>query len=149
MSGSRRTRELNASEKGETYSRADEALWDDEYLLKLFNEQLENSTAVSEAARDDGVDRSVASSATETGTERDAESSSKTPSATSSGRHVETTKHITAKSAAGLAGVSGGFQLPEDIQALAQSFYNAGFEAGRYVGRTEAARQKSRKRHRE
>ncbi|KPA84737.1 hypothetical protein ABB37_01233 [Leptomonas pyrrhocoris] len=147
MSTARRARERNAHPKAETYSRADEALWDDEYLLKLFNEQLENSAAVSDAAHPDINDRSNETSVSASETEDDGECSS-TDSTTSSKSSVNEKNGATKSAAEAAASDLGGLQLPDDVKTLVQSFYRAGFEAGRYVGRTETAGQKSRKRRR-
>lgn len=153
MSHARCARERNAQPKGETYSRADEALWDDEYLLKLFNEQLENSGAVSEAAHSSDPQSSASRiSEAETGEDDALSASSGSRSSTSSRSSMDHKRKRESKTtgAAPVAASSApsNLHLPEDIQALVQSFYNAGFEAGRYVGRAEAKEGKSRKRHR-
>ncbi|KAK7199784.1 hypothetical protein NESM_000025200 [Novymonas esmeraldas] len=154
MSAVRRSRSRNGKAAGgESYSRADGALWDDAYLLKLFNEQLDSTDAVvdSRTALRDGDD-SALSSATELSSgeaeERattSASSSSSTTSQKHAGRHG--TAHVIEKvtAAGGVAAVD---ELPADVQALVQSFYRAGFEAGRYVGSLHASTASSRKRQR-
>ncbi|KPI90779.1 hypothetical protein ABL78_0012 [Leptomonas seymouri] len=149
MSSSRRAQRRNAQPKGETYSRADEALWDDEYLLKLFNEQLGNSGAVSEVARESDNDDSSEASTADTGPGDGAHSASSDSHSTASSKYAVDQK-IGGTQSAAVATANGlkDLRLPDSILVLVQSFYNAGFEAGRYVGHTEAAGKKSRKRHR-
>ncbi|KAI5687583.1 hypothetical protein MNV84_06638 [Leishmania braziliensis] len=159
MSTARRSRGCNGKPAlGETYSRADEALWDDAYLLKLFNEQLDNADAVKDT-REDGQDHdhSVLSTGTESseGEEEEEEEEGRvSTSATSSGT-AATERDVRAprgSTSAKSQMVSHDFPtlngLPEDIQALVHSFYNAGFEAGRFIGRSDALKKRSRKRHR-
>ncbi|XQJ29711.1 hypothetical protein NXY56_005771 [Leishmania guyanensis] len=154
MSTARRSRGCNGKPGlGETYSRADEALWDDAYLLKLFNEQLDNADAVKDT-REDGQDHdhSVLSTGTESSEEE--EEGRVSTSATSSGT-AATERDVRAQRGSTSAKskmISHHFStlngLPEDIQALVHSFYNAGFEAGRFIGRSDALKKCSRKRHR-
>ncbi|CBZ29571.1 conserved hypothetical protein [Leishmania mexicana MHOM/GT/2001/U1103] len=153
MSSARRSRGHNGKlATGETYSRADEALWDDAYLLKLFNEQLDNAGAVKDTrgeTQDD--DESVLSTETE-GSDSEkarvaASATSSSTAASEGGARVQrgsmsAKSEILSRSFPTLNG------LPEDIQALVQSFYNAGFEAGRFVGRSSASKKCCRKRHR-
>ncbi|GET91519.1 hypothetical protein, conserved [Leishmania tarentolae] len=153
MSSARRSRNRNGKcATGETYSRADEALWDDAYLLKLFNEQLDNAEGVKDAREEtqDDVD-SVPS------TETDGSDTANTDvgdSATSSSRSVAERERcgplesMPAKSEMTARGFPTLNSLPEDIQALVQSFYSAGFEAGRFVGRSEESKKCCRKRYR-
>ncbi|CAJ1032477.1 hypothetical protein, conserved [Leishmania lindenbergi] len=154
MSTARRSRGCNGKPTlGETYSRADEALWDDAYLLKLFNEQLDNADAVKDT-REDGQDHdhSVLSTGTESSEEE--EEGRVSTSATSSGT-AATERDVRAQrgsTSAKCKMISHHFptlnDLPEDIQALVHSFYNAGFEAGRFIGRSDALKKCGRKRHR-
>ncbi|AYU81736.1 hypothetical protein, conserved [Leishmania donovani] len=153
MSSARRSRGRNGKlATCETYSRADEALWDDAYLLKLFNEQLDNASAVKDAreeTQDD--DESVLSTETERSdgeTGRVAASATSSSTAASEGEVRVQRGSMSAKSemiSRSFPSLNG---LPEDIQALVQSFYNAGFEAGRFVGRSNASKKCGRKRHR-
>ncbi|KAG5470163.1 hypothetical protein LSCM4_02857 [Leishmania orientalis] len=153
MSCARRSRSRNGKPaKGDTYSRADEALWDDAYLLKLFNEQLDNADAVKDTREETpNNEDSVLSTATEI-TDGKEEAAGDSATSSSSDTSERGAREKEAPRSAESALVRRSFPtlngLPDDIEALVQSFYTAGFEAGRFVGRSETSKKGCRKRHR-
>ncbi|KAG5470584.1 hypothetical protein LSCM1_01828 [Leishmania martiniquensis] len=153
MSSARRPRSRNGKPaKAETYSRADEALWDDAYLLKLFNEQLGNSDAVKDTGDATPADDvSVVTTDTDISDREEGSVSDSAAAALSDASETdaqETLSRRSSKPAVAQRSFPTLNGLPDDIQALVDSFYAAGFEAGRYVGRSEVSKRASRKRHR-
>ncbi|KAG5496242.1 hypothetical protein JKF63_02543 [Porcisia hertigi] len=152
MSSSRRSRcRKSKPVTGETYSRADEALWDDAYLLRLFNEQLDNNGAIRDThSETEDKESSVLSAVSEESNLGKRIAASAMSSSTSSSKGDAPSKR--GRSSANRDFLPRGCsilnELPKDVAKLVQSFYNAGFEAGRYIGRAETSETSSRKRHR-
>lgn len=137
----------------ETYARDDQSLWDDAYLLKLFNEQLENSTAVQSTLSNSADDISA--------TEDDASSADREASTTATSVLRSTAGQPRAEGVVDVAAtptvekqgsdassVSIAIHVPSDMVELVQAFYRAGYESGRRVGYCDAVNSLHRKRGR-
>lgn len=155
---------IRAKPEGTTYSRGDSGLWDDGELIRLWNAQLDRIKNGG-----DGAANTTPHSDTEDSSDLRTEEGSSADDSSSSGggERVEGTgcgrafaALANAASTASPYSVAGGVapattaahvgcplpigHLPAEVQALVQSFYVAGFEAGKY-----AAAHEHRKRSRD
>lgn len=132
------------TKKSTTFTAADADLWDDTELLAVYNRFMSGEDAQAPAqsnANDDGAVKSNASDvffsegSSDAGGRRDDDDEEE-----ASGLHLQLTEDRSSVGHLAL-GVSA---LPKEVQSLVQSFYQAGFEAGRFVERQKHAKKRGR-----